>query len=395
MNPRFRALTLGGFFTYVFVGLFYTLVGPLIPAIRDEFGLSHGEAAAAILYQCAGAGVAVLLAGAVADRADRRRLIAGNFFALGFCLCAFIFVDAWSAVLAFFLLLGLGFGFGETVLNALFMDLNHGSEGKGLNALHAAPAAGGILGAPFAAALLPWGWRAPLAVLGVVLLAGATWLLIASYPPRLQSRLDGGGFGQSFRSIALHPGILIVAVLFAAYVGVEGSLNSWTVTYSLESLGASAAAGSVATSLFWLGLAAGRVACSAFAAPGRYGRILVASSLGAAIAYAPVLVFPSLLTLTCSIFAAGLALGGLFPTALAYAGTLFPERPAAVTGFLFLWCTVGGGVVPAAVGLIADRWGMQAGMAAAWSGILLLIAITGTLAAYESVARRLQIAGRH
>ncbi len=362
-----RALRCASFYSYFMIGIFLTLVGPIIPAIREEFLLSHGAVARVFIYQSVGLAVAVLIGGAAADRYDRKRLIVCGFLFVGASMCAFALVGSWGATLLLFLLVGLGFGLGETVLNALFIDLSRGAAGKGLNALHTAPALGGITGALFASLLLPFGWRAPLVTLGVLLVAGAVWFGAVAHPEQSKSasiRLD------EVRTIALHPGVLMVGVLLAAYVGVEGALNGWIVTYAMEALGGTSMTGALVTSTFWFGLAAGRAVCSRLARTDRQVPILIWSSVGACLAYLPILLLPSLLALTGSAFAIGLTLGGVFPTAVAHASAIFPQRVGAVTGYIFAWCIVGGALLPAGIGAIADGRGMQTAMAAVWIGAL-------------------------
>lgn len=366
-----RGLRYASFYTYFIVGVLLTLIGPLIPAIRDEFHLTHGAVARVFVYQSAGYAAAVLLGGAAADRYNRKRLLTSGFFFLGASLLAFAAAGSWGWVLALFLLLGSGFGLGETVLNALFIDLSRGAAGKGLNALHTAPALGGIAGALFASLLLPFGWRAPLVALGVLITAGAAWFGAVSHPK--QSRNASIRFADVSR-IAVHPVVLTTAILLAAYVGVEGALSGWIVTYSIEMLGASPTAGAFITSTFWLGLAAGRAICSRLARPERYVHILIGSSVFASVAYMPILLFPSLAALACCALTIGVTLGGVFPTAVAHAGAAFPSRVGGVTGYLLAWCVLGGAAVPAAFGKIADIWGMQTAMASIWAGGLLLTA---------------------
>ena len=376
-DGRFAPLRLASFYTYFAVGLFITLPGPLIPEFREAFGLTHGAVGQMFIAISAGYAGAVLLGGAAADRYDRKRLLVSAFSFLGACFCAFAAAASWNAVLALFVLVGLGFGVGEAVLNALFIDLSRNAPGKGLNALHIAPALGGIAGALFASLLLPLGWRAPLVALGLLLLSGAAWFAGVSYPQ--QSRGDSIRWAE-VRSVAIHPLVLAVAALLTAYVGVEGSLNGWIVTYAIEMLGRSQVAGALVTSAFWLGLAAGRLVCSRIARPDRHVPILVVSTALASAAMLPVLVSPDFATLAFSVLAGGFVLGGVFPTALAHAGAAFPARAGAVTGYLFAWCVVGAAVLPALFGAIADRWGMQAAMASVWAGSLLVTACALALA---------------
>ncbi|HEX7023813.1 MAG TPA: MFS transporter [Gemmatimonadales bacterium] len=368
----YATLRIGSYYIYFLIGILLTAVGPLIPSMREEFSLSHSQVSQLFVFQGVGFALSVLLGGAAADRFDRRRLFVSGCVLLGTALALFALVSGWRAVVALFALIGLGFGLSETILNTVFIDLSHGEEGKGLNILHTSAAFGGIAGSFFSGLLLPFGWRFPLTALGVLLIAGAGWLGLAAYP---RPRRDPERGWRAVRAVVMHPVILLLALLLAAYVGIEAAITGWTVSYSIESLGGSALSGAFVTSGFWLGLMIGRLFCSRLASPERHLRVLVWSSLGAGLSFLPIAVLPSMPVLGFSVFATGFCFGGLFPTAVAHAGALFPKRAGAATGFLFSACTLGGATVPAAVGIIADNRGLQSGIASLMGGIVLLVAV--------------------
>lgn len=142
------------------------------------------------------------------------------------------------------------------------------------------------------------------------------------------------------------------------------------MSYVVDALEASTLAGSTITSLFWLGLMLGRAACARLSQ--RMDYLSLTAWMGGLAGGACI---ASLLVLSTSwlgffIFAAGVLAGGIFPTVVAYTGDVFPGNVGAATGFIIAVCALGGALVPAVVGVLAQGAGMRLGLAPAWLALL-------------------------
>jgi fucose permease len=133
----------------------------------------------------------------------------------------------------------------------------------------------------------------------------------------------------------------------------------------------------LALSLFWTGMAVGRVVASRVADrfdPVRFtascawaGGIAILAAVG--LASGPVRI---------SLFlAAGFAFGPVYPMIMAVAGSLFPHRAAAVAGIVTSAGVVGSITYPPLMGLIAGVAGLGAGMI----GVAVLILFSGATVA--------------
>jgi fucose permease len=149
------------------------------------------------------------------------------------------------------------------------------------------------------------------------------------------------------------------------YVGIESALTVFAVPYASQGHGLPVARGLASITAFWMGLFGGRLIPLAlpFAPDARW--IAAAGAAGAAalaigrFVPAPELVFGS----------AGLALGCVYPLAIALAAQRFPEARGTATGLTAGAGAPGGFAVPWLHGALGDRFGVESAVAAlaVWS----------------------------
>lgn len=376
------------YYGYFVIGLVITAIGPLIPVLQETFGLSLGEAGTVFVAQGIGYAVAVMLGGALSDRIGRRPVLLAGSAGIAVAFLAFFAAGSWPVALFLFFVASVGAGTVESAINSLAVDLAGDDAGRVLNLLHFFPAAGAVVGPYFAVRLLPFAWHAPFLAIGALL--GIFFLLaLVTQGGPLEidaSRVDerpnpAPPDARSFRRLFTDPSLWILAALLALYVGAEASITGWTFSFAVESLQAPRVVGTTITSLFWLGLMAGRVICSRISR--RLPAMTLTAGMGAAafLAYLPVIGAQSTVTLAAMTFVCGALIGGVFPTVVAHAAHIFPERVGAATGFIIAVCSIGGAAIPAAVGAIADGYGLRAGLIAV---LLSLIGVASLAVAAQS-----------
>jgi fucose permease len=147
-----------------------------------------------------------------------------------------------------------------------------------------------------------------------------------------------------------------------------------------------------ALSLYWAGLACGRLVSARFA--DRFDHLRFASVSAAAIAIALVgAIFFPLLPVSIALFAvAGFASGPVFPMIIAIGGERYPDRSAAVSGFLTGSAVVGSIVYPPVMGFLSVTVGLTVAMAGnvilslACAAALVLVGRSAGAAAARSIA---------
>jgi MFS transporter, FHS family, glucose/mannose:H+ symporter len=333
-----RPATVGVLVLAAAVGLLLSLYGPAIPELREAYGVGGGGSALVLSAHFAGAITGIGWWGLERRLAARTWLVVAVALLVGGA-AGIAFAPAWPVVLVAAFGVGVGFGVVVVQVNVLFADGFGERAAAMLNLLGACFGAGAVLG-PLAVAATG-GYRVPFcagALLAVVSLALIRDLpRTATLPPAT---------GRDRPPLGMVAGFV---VLCALYVGVESGVGGWEVT-SLRAAGLGAAAAASWTAGYWAALTAGRLLAIPLAlrvAP----PVLAAGSLalaaaGLALAHLPGLA-PAAYTLT------GLALGPVFPTALAWLAQAAPGARGP-TAMVFAAANLGGVVLPMVIGRLVD-----------------------------------------
>jgi fucose permease len=280
---------------------------------------------------------------------------------------------------------GLGSGAVEVGMNGLFLDRFHEDRGRALNRLHlcfslgalAAPLAIGVLVGAGAA------WRLPFAATSAVVFAVGLRLVTRdlSVPHVATATLSGGGHGGGPGGRRLPWPLVFLALASACYIASESGVSSWLVRF-LDA--APTGVATLALSLFWAGLAIGRLVASRVAH--QFAPIAVATACGLATGAALVaaVAVPWIAASIAFFAVAGVACGPIFPMIVASAGALYPARANAVSGILTAAAVAGSVVYPPVMGFISDGLGLGVGMAGAG---LLALACAGALLVVRLLAR--------
>jgi fucose permease len=173
------------------------------------------------------------------------------------------------------------------------------------------------------------------------------------------------------------PELFLIALVTFAYVGVENGLTLLAVPWAV-SQGVGESVGRAAISAFWLALMAGRLAL-VFRKRAPAVSLLVACGIvsavaigGAALAsWSPV----------SALAAAGLALGPVYPAAIAITGRLFPRASGAALGLVGGAGACGGFALPWLSAAVGDVFTVTASIAVLAGGAFVLAIAAFVLAA--------------
>jgi fucose permease len=175
--------------------------------------------------------------------------------------------------------------------------------------------------------------------------------------------------------------LVTMAVAIGCYVAAEGSISDWLVRFLAElPLGPASAA----LTLFWAGIAAGRLLFARVGdrlEPARTAATM--ASFGSALLLVALLVPVSELSLVL-FGVVGVAFGPVYPLIVAAAGARLPDRSALVASVLTFAAVVGAIAYPPLVGFVSEAIGLQAAMLGAAvlaAGCGLALAVAGRLPA--------------
>jgi fucose permease len=313
------------------LGLFQATLGPLIPLLRDRDDLSSATAGLLVTGFFGGCLVSTALGGALSERWVNGPFYVGSAVLLlgGFAMLALPMT--WPAPLLAVGIAGLGFG-------GLVLIVNTTMAARGLSHVNLVNGTYGLGAAagPTLISLTHGGYLYALVGFGV----------LVALPLRLLADPENATTPGRLR---LDPTLVLFCALLFCYAGVETSLSSWE-TINLRAHGYAQDTASALTSLFWLGLAAGRFLVPLVTRAWRAAR-LVTTTLVACLAALTLLATD--VSAPVGFMLLGAFAGPVFPTTLAWIARVSPD-PRRANAVVLAVAMLGNASVPALIG-----WGLQ------------------------------------
>ena len=380
-----------GFALAGWAGLF---VPSLIRVLEADFDRSDAEFGLLYLVSALLFAVGALSSGLVAGRVGRRPVYASAALLIAAGMALEVVAPGWLVFLAGVGLTGAGCGVVVTVGSSIVMDVAAPGSGGTLSRLHVFYSVGALVAPVAIGVLVGLGieWRLLAGATGLAGLALAEPLSRAgAVPPRPRAPVGTTSVPHLTGTPArLRLALAALGLAIACYVAAESGVSSWLVGFLADE---PMTAATLALSLFWAGIAAGRVTASRIADRFDPVRFTVSCAVAGGIAILAAVGLASGPIRIGLFLAAGFAFGPVYPMIMSVAGSLFPHRAAAVAGIVATMGVVGSITYPPLVGLIAGVAGLGAGML----GSALLIACSGgtVIVAGRLAGRRPSIPGRH
>ena len=361
-----RSVVWVGYATFFLLGWCMLLVPSLIRSIETAFAKTDASIGLAYLLASLAWVTGTISSGVLAGRMPRRLLMGGGQALAAIGLLAMATSGTWDLFIAGYLVYSLGLGIIDSGMNAVFMDLFPGRQAGALNRLHLWVAIGALVGPLTIGLLVGAGvpWQAVVGATGAAGAIAAAALATRRLPPTQhgpgETEAERAGSRSTVplrRRIPLP--VLLLAAAIACYVASEMGVTGWLVRYLDE---APIEIATLALSLFWGGLALGRLLSSLVA--DRLGAVAftAAASVACGIAVIAALVVPTLaLTLACFALA-GLAAGPIYPMIMAIGGSLYPDRTSAVSSALASAAVIGSLVYPPLMGVLSETVGLTLAM---------------------------------
>jgi fucose permease len=350
------------YLAYIGLGLPDPLPGTLWPQVGVAYGLPN----AALGLVLASLSCGYILAGLTAARLIAAfgigGVVAGSVAATALTAAGQALAPPWPVFVGLAVLAGMGGGAVDAALNVYAAQR---LAPRHLNWLHACWGIGATLGPAAAAAILAAGagWQAAYAAVAAALAALGTAFLFT------RRRWDGtapppGRPGGAISALR-HPVVRLQMAVFFVYTGLEAGGGQWAATI-LATRGATPAEAALAATLFWAGLAGGRIGLGFVVdriGPDRLLRLGMPVAAVAAMGFALGLQDAAFLIL----FA--VALAPVYPTVMALTPARLGPLAVQAIGLQVAAAMAGVAVLPGLMGWVADWVGADA---VPW--ILLLLA---------------------
>ena len=372
--PPSRAILLASYASFILIGWTGLFVPSLLRVLEGDFARSDAEFGLVYLVIALLFATGALSSGLAAGLLGRRAVNAAAALLITCGIGLESVAPTWPVFVVGAGLTGAGCGAIDAVVSSVIMDLSTSGSGGRLNRLHlfysvgalAAPVAIGVL------VSLGIGWRLIALATGLAGLALAQPLSRAgAVPPRPRSPAAAAAAGREATMLtSLRLALAALGLAIAFYVAAESGVSSWLVGFLADE---PLTAATLALSLFWAGIAAGRVVASRVADRFDPVRFTAVCALAGGIAVLAAVALGSAPVRIGLFLAAGFVFGPVYPMILSVAGSLVPHRAAAVAGIVTSAGVAGSITYPPLMGLIASLVGLGAGML----GAALLILSSG------------------
>ena len=205
-------------------------------------------------------------------------------------------------------------------------------------------------------------------------LIAALVLLLSLALPRLPSPLP-----VNHETAAKPPGemrlVVLLALVFFFYTGVEVSFGGWIYTYAIAVEAATITSAAYLTSLFWAALTLGRLLAIPFSQRFRPRAILITDLAGSLLCLLLILLSRSTSALWAGTCGLGLFMASVFPTLF-----VFAEQRMAISGRIASWFIIGASlgckITPYLIGHYFVRQGPQSLL---WISLASLLLALSTL----------------
>ena len=356
------------------LGACLTLPGTLLPLLVERFGIRLVEAGSMLALQPIGYLLSVLAARRLIRALGMRAVLAAAMFTSALGFGGFGFAGGWMSGALMMFVAGLGFGVMEVATNTLLITAGGERRTNILNFAHLFFGIGSFLAPPIVAAAVAAGmsWRIAFVVAaGVLGGVAAGWNTAELHVHGTTA--DGAARGPTpWRARSA----VLCALMLAVYVGVEIGIGGWLTKYMVSVRGVTLTYAGNVLSLYWMGLAAGRLFLSALAHRVREAALLLGLAAFSTVSAVAALLVGQPWLAGVGFAATGLGFSGIFPTVVALGGRYHPHDAAGVTSVMTAGAAVGGIVIPWTMSAIADGFGLTTGMAfyAALCALLALLA---------------------
>ena len=360
------------------LALYASVVGALIPAIRDAFpGLSLAATGLFSTLQSLGTTLSVILCFCLFSALNKVRVMAMCQLLLAMCLLLFGINNILLLLYVLLFFIGLFSNVVDTLSNSVLADLEPQRKAFHISLLQAIWAAAAAVG-PWFALVLGGTYPPVFIVLSIVVItAGAAFTLGLKRELRLpfvQQRENFGALGKLVRTLKLKGmGLLLVTSFFNAIVLT--SFNFFISSYIL-SIGGSSVSAMFVLSMLFLGELVGRLVYAPLAHRISVRTVMMLFNALSVAAFAFMVFCSDIVVIGILAGIGGLGTAANFPALVVQACAIVPDDTAAGSSLIFLGFTLACFVAPPLVGAIGDAAGLKTAMLCAISLLLPVIALS-------------------
>ena len=364
---------------FVLTGVVTTMLGPLLPALKDKWDLTDSQAGYLFTAQFATSVVATFLLTLFVRRIGYVRMLASSYLLMALGVGG-LAANSWSGGVVAVSAWGFALGLALPGTNLMISETAGPRRASALNILNFVWCTGAVA-CPLVVMLVVQdnhtgppglGLAAMLAIVGVglwrkggsvepsaVVLATAA-LPIDGVAAAPDSAPNGSPVG---RRIWHGPFAYLIAALIFLYVGLENSISGWIGAYTKRTNVEMAAFYSLPQAFFWAALMTGRLVAPLWLRRLSEEWLVLATIIVSMAGATCLLATTQTVGLLGGAVLAGAGFAAIYPTTIAVLMKYFGEGTGARAAPVFAMGGLGGAVIPSLVGAVSDHFGsLRAGL---------------------------------
>lgn len=306
---------------FVLLGLAGAALGPSLPSLAEgtqstltEIGHIFPSRAGAYL-------LGSWIVGRLYDRFPGNLVLKGGLLLMGVALFVVPLMTHLAGLVIVLIIMGLGMGALDVGGNTLLLWAESDHPQSAMNALHFFYGLGSFLSPLILAAALQFrgGIQLGYWVYGALTLFVFLVMLPLPSPHPPEEAMEGRNKASVFQVDFKYP-LLLIAIFYFLYVGVEVGFGGWIYTYALQTSLATETTAALLTSIFWGAFTLSRLFSIPLAARLEPKSVLGLDLMGALVSLSLILLWPSSKTaLWAGAVGLGFAIASVFPTMLTFA----------------------------------------------------------------------------
>lgn len=381
--------TIGYFAAFIAYGMVVALLGPTLPDLAEHTQSNLSQISILFTARSLGHIVGALYVARFYDRLPGHIVLGASLLVMGLMVALMPTVPLLWLLVIILLVIGVTEGSVDVGGNTMLVWIHGRNIGPFMNALHFLFGLGAFFGPIIVAQTVMMSGDIKLAywVVALILVPVVVWILLVPSPQPTHKAEES----QLLRGeIVL---IVLIALFFFLHVGAELSFGDWIYTYSVSLGLATVTTAAYLTSAFWGSITLGRLIGIPFTTRIRPRTLLLSSLVGALVSVGIILVWSdSTIALWVGTIGTGLSMASLFPSTITFAGRRL-NITGRITGWFFIGVGAGSMVFPWIIGQVFETVGPQSMMVIIIIGILLALAVLGSLKRYKVPASNSSTAG--
>jgi FHS family Na+ dependent glucose MFS transporter 1 len=367
-------LSLNYYLLFIYLGLSMGAIGPTIPSLASQTGVSIGTMGLMLLIGSLGYVIGTSLSGRIFDRFPAHPILGACLLVCAGLTALIPLVSIFWMLIALYFIRGVFDSLVGASPNTLLVWVHKAKAAPYINALHFFFGFGAFI-SPFIFGLLTgWdnGYRWIFWILAIY--AALVGLRLLTLPNSPQPAHEKSETTQTAKAKIPYPLVFAAAFFLFFYVGAELSFGNWIYTYTITLNLTNAAGAAFLNSGFWFSFTLGRLISIPLAIRFKPAQIVAIGLTGALLFALIPFIFPhSLIALWVVAIGIGLFMAPIWPGGFNLAGQSL-TLTATISSIILLGDSFGGMILPSATGKIIEWAGAPAMIYIVFASLVLNLA---------------------